>query len=246
MKRFPKFAIVATAAMLGIITTPGWSQSGTAEQDEIRWTVSPPQRPGAQPDMRIRHNGGHSSFTLEAGKSDLVATSATLGSRTAGAVTFSIEREPGLLACHGMLVRAHEGGGKCRFAPDAAFLASLRAHGLGPTRPADLLTMALVDVDLALIEGLKQQGLIPRTINDIIAAAALKVTPDYVRSLKTAGLSLNSLDDAIACRALGVDEAYVRGIIAAGYQPSASELIAMKATGATPEYAKKMNAAARD
>lgn len=243
MKIFPKPAVLAAALMLGsAAAAPSWSQAGTADLTDIAWTASD----AGTPTLRIRYESSSSTLPLDGGEPDLASVRAALGSPNQGGVTFAIDREPGLLTCRGTLDRRYDGSGDCVFAPDAAFEASLEARGLVPQRKEDLLTMALVDVDLALIDGLTRQGLAPRSANDVIAAAALDVTPGYVADLQSAGLTLKSIDDAVACRALGVDDAYVRGIVAAGYEPSAQELIAMKATGVTPEYAQRINAAARN
>jgi hypothetical protein len=244
MKMFSKPAVLAAALMLGSTTAaPSWSQSGAADLTDIAWNVS-----GAAtgtPTLRISHESTSSSFPLDGGERDLGSVRAALGSPNQGSVTFTIDREAGLLTCRGTLERPYQGSGDCVFAPDAAFEAGVKARGLTPKNNEDLLTMALVDADLALIDGLTRHGLSPRSINDVIAAAALDVTPGYVAGLQSAGLALESIDDAVACRALDIDEVYVRGIVAAGYDPSARELIAMKATGVTPEYAQKINAAAR-
>jgi len=245
MKIFSKSAVLAAALMLGsTTTTPGWSQSGGAELSDIAWTVSDTAK-GA-PSLRIHHERSSSTFPLDGREPDLGPVTAALGSSNEGAVTFAIDREPGVLTCRGALDRRYEGSGDCVFAPNAAFEAGLNARGLAPKRKEDLLTLTLVDADLALIDGLTRQGLAPHSTNDVIAAAALDVTPGYVAGLQSAGLDLKSIDDAVACRALGVDEAYVRGIVTAGYEPDAHQLIAMKATGVTPEYAQKINAAARN
>ncbi len=245
MKMFSKPAVLAAALMLGSTTTdPGWSQNGAAELTDIAWTVS--DTGGSAPTLRIHHESSSSTFPLDDGEPDLASVRAALGSPNQGAVTFTIDREPGLLTCRGTLDRRYDGSGDCVFAPDAAFEAGLNARRLAPKRQEDLLTLALVDADLALIDGLSRQGLAPRSLNDVIAAAALDVTPGYVASLQSAGLDLESIDDAVACRALDIDEAYVRGIVAAGYEPRARDLVAMKATGVTPEHAQNINAAARN
>lgn len=244
MKMFSKPAVLAAAFMLGSATAaPSWSQSGAGDLTDIDWTVS--DTAGEAPTLRIRHESSSSTFPLDGGESDFASVGTALGSPNRGTVTFTIDREPGLLTCRGTLDGPYKGSGDCAFAPDAAFEAGLSARGLTPKDKEALLTMALVDADLALIDGLTRQGLPPRSVNDVVAAAALDVTPRYVADLQSAGLALKSIDDAVACRALGIDKAYVRGIVAAGYEPDAHELIAMKATGVTPEYAQKINAAAR-
>ena len=176
MKMFSKPAVLAAALMLGSATAaPSWSQGGAVNLTDITWTVSDTAR-GA-PILRVHHESSSSTFPLDGGERDLASVRAALGSPNQGAVTFTIDREPGLLTCRGTLDRRYDGSGDCVFAPDGAFEAGLDARGLPLKRKEDLLTMALVDADLALIDGLTRQGLSPRSLNDVIAAAALDVTP---------------------------------------------------------------------
>jgi hypothetical protein len=195
--------------------------------------------------LQIRSQGFSSSVSIGAAKSDFAQVRAALDAPAGERVAFSISREPGVLVCQSAVQARHQRGGNCRFAPNLSFAAALRERGLRPEQASDMLGMTLVDVDLAFIDGLTRQGLAPRTTGDVIGAAALGVTPAYVSGLQSAGLKLTDISDALACRALDVDEAYVRGIVATGYRPDALQIVAMKAVGVTPDYAQKMNRAAR-
>lgn len=103
--------------------------------------------------------------------------------------------------------------------------------------------MALLDVDRAMIDGFVREGVPPRSADDLIAAAALGLTPAYLAELKGAGLTIGEIGDAIACRALQIDADYVRALAAAGYGGDVQQIIAMKAVGVTPDYARRMNLA---
>ena len=132
------------------------------------------------------------------------------------------------------------------FVTNLRFVRDLRARHLAPDRRSDLLAMALLGVTRGLIDGLAREGVSPSSADEVIAAAALEVTPEYVASLRGAGLTLAKLDDAVACKALDVDAAYVRSLAEAGVHADAEQVVAMKAVGVTPEYARRMADAAQD
>jgi hypothetical protein len=240
MTTFGKATALAVALLIGAAAparTP--TASPPLNIHDIAWSVS--EAKGR--DVQFSYERGHDSFSLDPDRSELAELRAALD-RPAGDVAFTVAREAGTLSCRGTLDRPFDGVGTCDFAGDPRFVEALASRHLRPEHRADLLAMALVDANLALIDGLSANGLPARNTGDVIAAAALHLTPEYVGSLASAGLEMKSIDDAIACRALGIDGEYVRGIIAAGYAASTREIIAMKATGVTPEYARKMNAAA--
>lgn len=240
-------SLVTTLALCSAAAAIGRPEPGTAEISDIEWTVQGSQKQNGVPTLQIRHSrkGFNSSFSIDTAEPELAKVRTALGAAAGGSVAFTISREPGVLACRGVLWERDRGGGECRFTGRSSFIAALRQRGLELERDADLLAMTLFDADLALIDGLSRQGLAPLSVGDIIGAAALGVTPAYVASLQSAGLKLASIEDVIACRALGIDDAYVRGIAAAGYRLDAQQIVAMKATGITPDYAEKMNRAAR-
>lgn len=245
MKLSPQAAIFAAALMLGPATAAqGSAERGADELTGIGWAVDAERHSGL-PRLTIRFDRSNSTVRLDPARRDLAQAGAVLGSARRGAVAFAIDRDPGILTCRGSLDQPYDGSGTCTFAARPGFEAGLRSRGIDPDKRGDLLAMALVDADLELIDGLARQGLAPRNANEVIGAAALEVTGRYVGGLRSAGLPLTSLADAFACRALGVDDAYVRGIAAAGYRPDVRQIVAMKATGVTPEYAQRMNAAAR-
>lgn len=247
MKILPALAAAATAMMIGSASVAVDPPAVTADVlTGIEWEISPAGGDDGAPSLDFEHRANSSTFSLDGDQPDLSGVRAVLGSPSSGGIAFTIAREPGTVACRGTLARAYEGRGTCSFAPDRAFEQELRARDLAPTRREDLLAMALLGVDRAMIDGFAREGVAPRSADEVIASAALGVTPGYVGGLKAAGLPLDRLEDAIAARALGVDAGYVRGMAEAGYRPTAEQIVAMKAVGVTPEYARRMNAAAQD
>lgn len=247
MRILPKLAIAATALLLGPATTGRTLGEGSGDLVGVHWTVSAAGEDAAKPTLGFRYHTSNTSFSLDGRQAaDLSAVRSALGAAEAGEVAFTIDREAGVLTCRGNLTRPYVGSGTCSFAANRAFEQNLRAYQLAPDGKTDLLAMALLNADRALIDGLVRQKVAPESADDVLAAAALEVTPDYIAGLRSAGLDLRSIEDAIACRALGVEADYVRGISEAGYKPTAEQIIAMKATGVTPEYARRMNAAAKN
>lgn len=245
MKTISYLAALTTALLVGSATMAGPAAPASAEEiGGIEWTVSPADGPRDAPSIEFRRRTGQTSFSLNQNDDRLAEVRAALAS--AGTSGFTLVREPGVLTCHGAVRGAFDGHGTCRFATDEGFEELLRARHLELEDRGELLTMALLDVSRAMIEGFAQAGVPAKTSDELIAAAALKISPDYVAELRSAGLDLDSIEDTVACRALDVDGAYVRALVEAGYRPDAEQVVAMKAVGVTPQYARRMTAAAQD
>ncbi len=241
MKTITHVAALTTALLIGTATLAGSATRASAENVRgITWTVSP----GSTPTLDFSYRTSTTALPVDRFDDPSGRLRSALAAE--GSTAFSFTREPGVLTCQGAVSQPYSGRGTCTFAADADFEADLRARGLAPNDKDELLAMALLGATRAAIDGLTEQGVAPHSADDVIAAAALEVTPDYVAGLKEAGLDLTSLEDAVACRALGIDADYVRAMADAGYRASPQQLIAMKATGVTPEYARRMNAAARN
>lgn len=247
MNILPNLAAAATALMLGSATTATDALAPeTSALAGIEWTVAAANGPRAAPTLEFEYRSNNSTFTLDVSRPDLAEVRAALAAPAPNGVTFTIEREPGTVACRGTLEGSYEGRGACTFAVNRVFQHALVARKLAPSRKEDLLAMALLGANSAMIDGFVRQGVAPRSADDVIAAAALGVNPDYVGGLKAAGLALDKFEDAIAAKALEIDAAYVRAMADAGFQSDVAQIIAMKATGVTPEYARRMHAAAQN
>ena len=244
MRTVTHIAALTTVLLIGSATFAAPASQAVAEEmSGITWTVSPADGAGEAPTIEFTYDDGNSSFSLD-DENQLAEVRGALGA--AGDIGFTLAREPGTIACRGTAEAPYDGTGSCVFTPDESFQTDLRARNLAPEDRGELLAMALLGADRALIDGLTRAGVAPESAGDVIAAAALEVTPEYVAGLKSAGLDLRSIEDAVACRALEVDAAYVRALSDAGYRPDAEQVVAMKAVGVTPEYARRMNAAAQN
>ena len=244
MKTVTHIAALTTVLLIGSATLAGpASQAGAKEMSGIAWTASPADKAGEAPTIVFDYDDGSTSFSLD-DETGLTEVRSALA--VAGGTAFTIVREPGTIACRGTAEASYDGRGTCAFTPDESFKADLRVRNLSPRDRGELLAMTLLGADRALIDGLIRAGVAPESAEDVIAAAALEVTPEYVAGLKSAGLDLRTIEDAVACRAVEVDAAYVRALADAGYRPDAERVVAMKAVGVTPEYARRMNAAAQN
>jgi hypothetical protein len=209
--------------------------------DDIRWQVAT-GRDG--PRLNITRDSTNSNgFDFDERIADGLALRQVLDPSRTGAVTFSLQREPGTISCSGTL-RTGRGSGRCRFVSAPAFEAALARRAIPLPRRETLFELALVDARIARADGLGRAGFPMRNTADLIGASALDVSESYAEGLKTAGLSIRSFNDLIACRALKIDPAWVRSFAQAGYRLDARRAIALKATGVTPDYARTINAGA--
>lgn len=211
---------------------------------DVHWVAEPASGKNGSPRLRIGHQRSNSDRTLDGARAYFSEAVSALGRAAPGPVRFAITHDAGTLTCSGMLTRAYQGKGECRFTSDPVFERQLGERGLAPEHRSTLLSMLMVDATIGLADGLTREGVRPRDAGDLIAAAALEVTPEYVRDLKSEAMVLTEVEDAIACKALGVDGGYVRGLAAAGYRKlSADDVVAMKAMDVSPGYAQAMNRA---
>ena len=203
-------------------------------------------------EIRSGHDRGALRFTRKRGQMSSYSeaeTAAILGEgfaaslvRPGEAVSFSMRREAGVMACAGTVVAVGKAAGSCRFDPDAGFAAALRQRGLAPEDSEKLFVLALVDARLASVDGLLGERFEIDDVDSVVAISALEVTPDFARALRDAGLNIDDIDNLIAAKAVGVDPDWLRGMADAGYGDlDVERAIEMRALDITPDYARKMS-----
>jgi hypothetical protein len=210
--------------------------------DPIDWTYRDGDEPGRTRQLRFSHNGMMTSFSPDEA-AGIMGEFATASLTNPGeAVTFTLVREAGALACSGRVERTGSAAGTCRFEPDKRFTDALTRRGLPPEDSDDVLALTLVDARIALVDGLLDQGYRFDDADDLIAVAALDVSPAYAGELRGAGLKVGDLDDLVAARALHIDAAWLGEMAQAGYPGlKVEQAIQMRALGVTPDYAKRMS-----
>jgi hypothetical protein len=210
--------------------------------DDIHWSYDEETSSGRSTNpLRLTRDGMNTGFGSDEARL-LMGEHATASLASPGeAVTFSVVREAGALACSGRVERQGHASGHCRFDPDERFTTALAGRGLPPEDSDEVLSLALVDAHVASVDGLVAQGYRFEKADDLVAVAALDVTPAYAGEMRDAGLKIGDLDDLVAARALHVDAAWLREMAKAGYPHLGFDrAIQMRALGVTPEYATKM------
>ena len=203
----------------------------------IAWSY----RAEPEPRLQVVREGMNSTFD-PADLPEIMDALAAASLRSPGeAVSFSLPREAGALACSGRTTGAGEAEGTCRFDASESYLAALAERGLRPEDDAELLALALVDARTALVDGLSRAGFRLEKAQDLVAVAALDVSAAYAAELRGAGLPINDLEDLIAARALELDPAWLSEMAEAGYPDlTVEQAIQMRALDVTPDYARRM------
>nr|WP_166177535.1 hypothetical protein [Altererythrobacter segetis] len=236
---FAAAPILPQAATLSAAEAP---PRAYAAINPIDWTYRDDDGASRTRQLRFSHNGMMTSFSPDEA-AGIMGELATASLASPGeAVTFTLVREAGALACSGRVERAEAASGTCRFEPDKRFTDALTHRGLPPEDSDDVLALALVDARIALVDGLLDQGYRFGDADDLIAVAALDVSPAYAGELRGAGLKVDQLDDLVAARALHIDAAWLGEMAQAGYpRLKFDQAIQMRALGVTPDYAKRMS-----
>ena len=236
------FAAAPTLSQTAVPTAQHAAARSYRVLDDIRWSYDEESSPGRSTNpLRLTRDGMNTSFGSDEAR-QIMGEHATASLNSPGeAVTFSIVREAGTLACSGAVESPGHAAGRCRFDPDGSFTSAMSARGLPPEDSAMVLSLALVDAHVASVDGLVAQGYRFEKADDLVAVAALDVTPAYAGELRDAALKVDDLDDLVAAKALDVDGEWLREMARAGYPHLEFEqAIQMRALGVTPEYATKM------
>ena len=157
------------------------------------------------------------------------------------ALSFSLTREAGALACSGRAEADGRASGSCRFDPNQGFAAELARRGIAPDDSDAMFGLTLVDAHLATVDALVAEGFRFGNAGELIAVSALDATPAYAGDLRGAGLKVDKIGDLIAAKALNIDAQWLGAMARAGYPNLAvGQAIQMRALGVTPDYALRM------
>lgn len=156
---FAAAPILPQAATLSAAETPPRTYAAI---DPIDWRYR--DESGGTSPLRFSHNGMMTSFS-PAEASGIMGELATASLANPGeAVSFTVAREAGSLACRGRVGDAGSASGTCRFDPDKRFTDALTRRGLPPEDSDEVLALALVDAHLALVDGLLDQDIASTTL----------------------------------------------------------------------------------
>lgn len=156
---------------------------------------------------------------------------------------FALVREAGRADCAGTGGEGR-GAGRCRFVPDASFMALLAQAGVRSTGRREAFGMLLLNVRRELVMAVRDAGYRNPTASELTGLAALGVTPAYIRELDRRGYKPDRLGDLTAFKALGVTPEYVDGLVRAGFGRIApDEIVQLKALGVSPAYLGQLRTA---
>ena len=234
---------ILAGALLALTAAPCLSREAYPAIDDIEWTYG--EETGSRsdrPSFRLSRDGHMSSFDGTEAETFMGKRVTASLSSPGEAVSFTVWREAGTIACRGTVVSVGRASGTCRFDPDQAFAGELQARELAPENSDELLVLALVDARMASVDALSREGFAIDEVDTVVALAALDVTPAFARSLRTAGLAIDDTENLIAAKAVGIDAAWLQGMAEAGYADlDADRAIQMRALDITPDYARKMS-----
>jgi len=219
----------------------------TTARAEVRggWTATRHKGDAGRLQLQLQHDHSNNGQTM-----DLAAltglTAAQVAATAPTPVTFSLRREAGTVTFDGTF-RNGSGGGEFAFAPNPAYLATLRDLGVpverakhhGDSADEQLLSLALLDVSTAFIRSMQAAGY-RESLDDYLAMRIFDVTPELVAEYRDLGMNL-SADDLVAGRIHGVSPAYVRQMRELGRRDADfDDLVATRIHGATPEFIGEM------
>ena len=222
--------------------------SGMARAD-LRggWTVTRDKSERGR--IHIQLNRDHNNHGQTMDLADFPGlTAAQVAATTTTPVSFSLRREAGTVSLEGSF-RNGSGGGEFVFAPNPAYLATLRdlgvpverskPHGRSDSQEEQLLALAVLDVSTDFIRSMQAVGY-RESLDDYIAMRIFQVDPALVTEFRALGMEL-AADDLVAGRIHGVSPAYVRQMRDLGHAGADfDDLIATRIHGATPEFIDEM------
>jgi hypothetical protein len=248
MLRLPLIAATVLSAVVATLTSAQDNAPITegaqtfAAVTDIEWSYAAEARDvRGEPYLRFSRDGMNTTM----GAGDLPEAAVALARASSAApgepVAFGLAREAGVMACTGSVTAPGRAGGRCRFDPDAGFVAALAARGLVPEDVEDLLGLAFVDARLASVEELSSAGFAVADVDELTAVAALEVTGAYAAELRGAGLEPEDLDELVSAKAVGVEPGWIAEMAEAGYPGlDLDKAIELRALGVTPDYARRM------
>ena len=156
-------------------------------------------------------------------------------------VSFTVNRDAGLLSCQGQAQNGRATG-FCSFAGNQAYVDGLARRGVR-AEGAHLLHLALSNFDIATLDEFERAGYPRPTLDQIMAIAVHDIDAAYVRGMADAGYRLGNVDELVAMRIHDVTPEYVRVLTSLGPQwrnISADDLLALRIHDVAPDYARGM------
>ncbi len=157
-------------------------------------------------------------------------------------VTFTVDRDAGVLSCRGQAENGRASG-FCDFEGKQAYIDGLARHGIRGAEGVHLLHLALCDFELATLDEFERLGYPRASLDDVMAVAVHGVDGEYARGMAESGYRLGDLGELVAMRIHGVTPEYVRALAANGpawRNIPADDVLALRIHGVTTEYIRDM------
>ncbi len=164
-----------------------------------------------------------------------------------GAVSFSLVREAGTIACEGAFQNG-TGTGTFRFTPNASFVSAMRSRGFdfeaqnsswghGSDLEDRLFTAAAINVTTALADDLATAGLGKLDLGDLFKAAIFHVDSKFASEMKASGFPNLGMDELVKARIFKIDANFVTQVVQMGFANESFEsLVKMRIFKVTPEF----------
>lgn len=213
------------------------------------WTADA-SKPGRIQLTFIKHsdNGGYNNMMGQTfAVSDLQGLDlAAISSVVDTAVTFSLVREPGTIACRGSFNQG-KGAGFWKFTPNASFVSAMKSRGYANLTDEDLLRAAFHNLTTKYVDDLKAAGYNQLTFEQLSRGAGHEVTVAYIRELQGSGYANVSMDDLIRAKNHEIDGEYIKQIRALGFEmESIDDVIRAKNHDISRQYMEEMKSAGFD
>jgi hypothetical protein len=185
--------------------------------------------------------GSHSSHSSTYPWSTLAGVDAGDLGGGAHPVSFTVDRNAGVLSCRGQAQNGRATG-FCSFAGSQACADGLARRGVR-AEGVHLLHLALCDFDLATLDEFERAGYPRPTLDQVMAIAVHDIDAAYVRGMAEAGYRLDNVDELVAMRIHDVTPEYVRVLTSLGpawRNISADDLLALRIHDVAPDYARAM------
>ena len=242
MKRIPSLTPVVSLLLVSL-----FAASTAFAQIDGAWTASRNEKHPDRIYFSITRGMNHQNGMSHKLSSFTGLSAAQVDAATMTPVTFEMRREAGTVAFEGTF-RGGKGAGQFTFAPNRAYLDTIRGMGIEPTlekrhrKPKDeaetLFTLAVHDVSTAFIKSMIAEGF-RVTLEEYLSMRIFDITPEYIREMRSLFGEL-SHDDLVSSKIHKVTPEYVREMRAAGQDLSFDEYQSSRIHGATPEFAEEM------
>ncbi|MEW6411315.1 MAG: M56 family metallopeptidase [Candidatus Zixiibacteriota bacterium] len=160
-------------------------------------------------------------------------------------VQFRLVRDAGTFYFEGDVSRDKDGlwgDGECHFRPDPDYVDQMEKLGYRIRSDNKLVSMALIDVDLAFARGLAELGYDYLSLDQLIAMYIHGASPEFIKDLDRLGYKDLDSDRLVEMRIHGVTPEYIEQLGKFGHRNIApSKLVEMRIHRVDPDYIRRFS-----